>query len=143
VNLSRTLPSASPLNFVAGLFAGAGINMLTSVSAGAPGQASSFKLGLDSFLWVLAAGFLTWAARIIENAEREAALYIDRAMGQQERAQIREENLRYVAPRAVRAIVLTALSVFAAILLLPGLIDWSTVFAAVAGGNGTFGPLSP
>jgi|SRR3954464_3436671 hypothetical protein len=122
MNFSRGLPSPSPLNFFAGLFAGAGINMLTSVS---PGENLSWLLGADSFLWVLAAGFLTWAAHILEDAEREAALYIDRGMTDTERREIRQANLQRAAPKAVRAIVLTGLSVLAAIFLLPGLIDWS------------------
>jgi hypothetical protein len=128
MNFSRGLPSPSPLNFFAGLFAGAGINMLTSVSSGDPGQPSSLKLGIDSFLWVLAAGFLTWAAHILEEAEREAALYIDRGMSDHERREIRQANLKQAAPKAVWAIALTGLSVLAAIFLLPGLIDWSALF---------------
>jgi hypothetical protein len=125
LNLSRSLPSPSPLNFFAGLFAGAGINMLTSVSSGEPGQPSNLKLGVDSFLWVLAAGFLTWAAHILEDAEREATLYIDRNMSENEKRDIRQAQLRRATPKAVKAIVLTGLSVVAAVILLPGLIDWS------------------
>jgi len=128
MNFSRGLPSPAPLNFFAGLFAGAGINMLTSVSSGDPGPTSNVKLGVDSFLWVLAAGFLTWAANILQNAEREAELYVDRGMSPAERREIRQANLARAAPKAVWAIALTVFSVMLAVFLLPGFIDWSTVF---------------
>jgi hypothetical protein len=131
MSLSSALPAPSSLNFLAGLFAGAGINMLTSVSTGPPGGTSTAKVGLDSFLWVFAAGFLTWAARILENAERDAQLvFVGHRITEEEKREILESYRRKAGPRVQLAIGLTVVSVVAAILLLPGLISWRPLLGA-------------
>jgi hypothetical protein len=129
MNTASWFPSPSSLNFLAGLFAGAGINMLTSVSTGPPNIPPATKLFLDSALWVIAAGFLTWAARALENAERDADLYINRDFTEKEKREIRHEYVKAAIPRALPAFTLTLVSVVAAILLLPGLIQWHAVLA--------------
>lgn len=68
----RLLP-ASLLNFVAGLLAGAGINMLTSVETG-PTSVPTHNIVVDSVVWVAAAGFSAAAAHSSETAERRADL---------------------------------------------------------------------
>ncbi|MEV6813380.1 hypothetical protein [Micromonospora sp. NPDC051296] len=126
--MSIAIPSPSALNFLAGLFAGAGINMLTSVSTGPPDpEISTVKVALDSALWVIAAAFTTWAAHLFQAAEREADLYIDRDFGEAEKKQIREDHLRRALRRARLPLVLTGLSLVGAVLLLPGLISWQRV----------------
>jgi hypothetical protein len=119
-----TLPAPSALNFLAGMFAGAGINMLTSVSTGPPGGVPTAKIALDSALWVFAAGFLTWAAQVIEHDERDADLFIDRDFSEREKKDIREEYRRRASRRARLPIGLTMLALVAAVLMLPGLIQW-------------------
>jgi len=118
------LPAPSSLNFLAGLFAGTGINMLTSLSAGPIPQVSTIKLTLDSVAWVFAAGFLTWAAQIFEQEQRDADLYIDRDFNESEKREIREEYARRALRRALLPLILTSASIVAAVLLLPRFLDW-------------------
>ena len=128
MNLISALPSPSMLNFLAGLFAGAGINMLTSVATGPPGNISTAKIALDSVLWVVAAGFLTWAARILETADQGAERRISGLkITEEEKQDIIEEYRKTARRRVELAIVLTLLSVLAAVLLMPGLITWAPI----------------
>ncbi|PZG13159.1 hypothetical protein C1I95_24300 [Micromonospora craterilacus] len=126
--MSIAIPSPSALNFLAGLFAGAGINMLTSVSTGPPDpEISTLKVALDSALWVIAAAFLTWAAHLLEAAEREADLYIAKKFNEAEKKELRQEYRSRALRRARLPLVLTGLSLVSAVLLLPGLIGWHRV----------------
>ncbi|MER5456039.1 MULTISPECIES: hypothetical protein [unclassified Micromonospora] len=128
--MSLPIPAPSTLNFLAGLFAGAGINMLTSVSTGPPDPAiSTAKVALDSALWVIAAGLTTWAAHLLQTAEREAELEIDRDFSPAERSEVREVHLRKALRGARLPLGLTLLSLVGAVLLLPGLISWHRVFS--------------
>ncbi|MEU7757056.1 hypothetical protein AB0B57_31490 [Micromonospora sp. NPDC049101] len=128
--MSIAVPAPSTLNFLAGLFAGAGINMLTSVSTGPAGtDVSTGKIALDSALWVVAAGFLTWAAHLFQAAERDADLYIDRDFSEPEKQEIRQEYLRRALRRARLPLVMTVLALVCAVLLLPGFIRWSGVLS--------------
>ncbi len=111
--------SPAALNFLAGLFAGAAINMLTTVSTDPAPDVSTRQVVLDSGMWVLAAGFLTWSAQILQRAERDADLYIDRDFSHSERKEIRDEYLRLAFRHARLPLVLTAAALLAAILLLP------------------------
>ncbi|WBB53988.1 hypothetical protein [Verrucosispora sp. WMMD573] len=123
--MSAAIPAPSTLNFLAGLFAGAGINMLTSVSTGPPDpQISTAKVALDSALWVIAAAFTTWAAHLFQAAEREADLYIDRDFSEAEKLEIRQAYLSRALRRARLPLILTVLSLVGAVLLLPGFISW-------------------
>ncbi|MDG4782566.1 hypothetical protein O7614_23175 [Micromonospora sp. WMMD961] len=126
--MSIAVPAPSTLNFLAGLFAGAGINMLTSVSTGpADPGVSTGKVALDSALWVVAAAFLTWAAHLFQAAERDADLYIDRDFSEPEKQEIRQEYLRRALRRARLPLMMTVLALVCAVLLLPGFIRWSSV----------------
>ncbi|MFG1777557.1 hypothetical protein ACGFIG_14130 [Micromonospora sp. NPDC049048] len=126
--MTAAVPAPSTLNFLAGLFAGAGINMLTSVSTSPPDtDVSTGKVALDAALWVVAAGFLTWAAHLFQAAERDADLYIDRDFSEPEKQEIRQEYLRGALRRARFPLVMTLLSLVGAVLLLPGFIRWSAL----------------
>ncbi|AVT28192.1 MULTISPECIES: hypothetical protein [unclassified Plantactinospora] len=117
-------PAPSSLNFLAGIFAGAGINLITSVSTGPEGEVSTAKIALDALLWVLAAAFLTWAAQVLEHGERDADLYIDRDFSDREKQDIREQYLRGAFRKARIPLVLTGIALVGAILLLPRFIQW-------------------
>jgi hypothetical protein len=73
---------------------------------------------------MVAAGFLTWAAHLLQAAEREADLYIDRDFSEAEKQEIRQEYLRRALRRARLPLCLTLLAFLGAVLLLPGLIRW-------------------
>lgn len=118
----RHLPSPTALTFLAGLFAGAGINMLTSAAIGEGGGAT-WKIALDALAWVAAAGFLTSAAHRLDGAEREAGFYImDPNLSPIEKRAEREKQIETVANATAVLGVLTVLALVAAILLLPGLV---------------------
>lgn len=117
-------PAPSSLNFLAGLFAGAGINMLTSLSNGTPDGISPQKIAIDSALWVIAAAFLTWSAQLLECAGHHADRLSGNRMNKVEIEEIRQATLRPVLARTLFALGMTALSVALAVLLLPGLIHF-------------------
>lgn len=118
------VPAPAALNFLAGVFAGAGINMLTSVSTGPDGNVRASAIAVDSALWILGAAFLTWGAHIFEEAQREAELHIDRDFSDREKAEIREAQLLEARRRAAVPLLLTGIAISGAILLLPGLFPW-------------------
>lgn len=122
------LPGSSSLNFLAGIFAGAGINMITSVATGPAGGVSTLKIAFDSVSWVLAAGFLTWAAQLLQAGEREADLQITRTFSPAERRQTRELHRRQSLQAVRLPILLTAISLVAAVALLPRFIRCSGFF---------------
>jgi hypothetical protein len=112
------IPS-SLLNFIAGLAAGAGINLLTSVS-GSSDRSRPLTAG-DSAIWVIAAAFLAYAGYLSNEAERAAAMVIDNTLTKSERkAVVRNEQLQ-VRWRYRAAICLSALGLIAAVVLIPGL----------------------
>lgn len=113
------------MNFLAGIFAGAGINMITSVATGPEGSVSTVKIALDSAFWVLAAAFLTWAAQVLQSGERDAELQIAPGFTPRERQEVRD-LYRMKSLHAVRLpLGLTIISLLAAIALLPRFIRWS------------------
>ncbi|MBM2615858.1 hypothetical protein JIG36_09850 [Actinoplanes sp. LDG1-06] len=122
------LPASSSLNFLAGIFAGAGINLITSVATGPEGGVSSGKLALDSVFWVLAAAFLTWAAQVIQRGEREADRTIAPDFSDDEEREVRQVLQRRSVRRARWPLVYTAVSLAGAIALLPRFIHWSALF---------------
>jgi hypothetical protein len=84
---------SSLLNFLSGLAAGAGINMLTSLEGGS--AAAHDKIVVDSLIWIAVAGFFAYAAHVVEGAEREAALVSDVSLSRQRRQKVlREEAWR-------------------------------------------------
>ncbi|WP_433060203.1 hypothetical protein [Dactylosporangium sp. CS-033363] len=122
------LPGPSSLNFLAGIFAGAGINLLTSVATGPEGTVSTGKVAVDSLCWVAAAGFLTWAAQLVEHGERDADLYIDREFSDEEKREIREQYIGAAMRKAWAPLIGTLVAFVLALLLLPGLIHWAELF---------------
>lgn len=120
LRLILRLPSPTALTFLAGLFAGAGINMLTSTATGESG-ATAKAVALDAIAWVTAAAFLTTAAHQLDIAEREAGFHImDANLSADEKRAERNHYFDKIAGVTAALIGLTLLSVLAAILLLPG-----------------------
>jgi hypothetical protein len=118
------LPASSSLNFLAGIFAGAGINLITSVATGPEGGVSTLAIGLDSALWVLAAAFLTWAAQVLQHGERDADLLIAADFTERERREVRELQTRRSLRQARLPLILTMVSVLGALAGLPRFIHW-------------------
>lgn len=117
------IPPPAALNFGAGLFAGAGINLLTSIAgADAAGGAWKAQLVADSLLWVALAASVTWTAGLFEQAVRRA----DRYIKDDTPPDAQDEMLRYELSQVRRQIrcswVLSAVCLVAAVLLVPGLI---------------------
>jgi hypothetical protein len=122
LRIVRHLPSPTALTFLAGLFAGAGINMLTSAAVGEAGGTTRMIV-LDALAWVAAAGFLTAAAQRLDGAEREASVYImDPNLSPIEKQAERAKQIEKVANATAVLGGLTILALVAAILLLPGLV---------------------
>jgi hypothetical protein len=120
LRLILRMPSPTALTFLAGLFAGAGINMLTSTATGESGGTTR-AVALDAIAWVAAAAFLTTAAHQLEVAERDAALHImNPNLSAAERRAERDRYFDKVAGVTASLIGLTMLSILAAVLLLPG-----------------------
>jgi len=122
------LPASSSLNFLAGIFAGAGINLITSVAAGPEVAVPMAKIALDSTLWVVAAGFLTWAAQVLQHGERDADLLIAPDFSELERREVRDLHQKKALRQAWLPLILTLVSLVGAIALLPRFIHWSGVF---------------
>jgi hypothetical protein len=118
------VPAASSLHFLAGILAGAGINLITSVATGPEGDVGAGEIALDSGLWVLAAAFLTWAAQVLQHGERDADLYMNVHFSDEERHEIREQSERAAWRRARIPVVLTVLSLAGAVVFLPRFIPW-------------------
>ncbi|WP_306205003.1 hypothetical protein [Actinoplanes sp. RD1] len=112
------LPAPGLLNFLAGLFAGTGINLLTSSAVGDGGGLSVLTV-LDSSAWVLGAALVTVAATMLQNAEAEAALLDSPMFEEAERREIRMLQRRPIARRAVLLMLGGLLSVVLAVVLLP------------------------
>ena len=124
----KSLPGSSSLNFVAGIFAGAGINMITSVATGPESGVSTLKIAIDSAFWVLAAGFLTWAAQLLQSSERDADLQITPDLTPPERREVRNLHLSEALLAVRLPLGLTFVSLLAAVALLPRFIRWSALF---------------
>jgi hypothetical protein len=122
------LPASSSLNFLAGIFAGAGINLITSVATGPEGGVSTIKIALDSALWVVAAAFLTWAAQAVQRGERDADLLIAPNFSEGERREVRELHQRTALRHARLPLILTMVSLVGALVMLPRFIHWGALF---------------
>jgi len=109
--------AASFLNFLAALYASAGINLLTS-----GGVNLTSPVVLDAGLWVVASVFQAWAAHLSERADREASLIIDRHLTLEERRLVIKEESAKVAPLYWRLTAVTAIAVIAAVMLVPGVL---------------------
>lgn len=113
--------SSSLLNFLSGLFAGAGLNLITQAQTG-PLTQPKWAVFLDSVPWVLASVFTAWAGNIVAGAEREADLKIRDGFTDVERRAITRAEQRRVEGR-YRALMAASIAGFAAALILtPGLL---------------------
>jgi hypothetical protein len=108
------------LNFISGLAAGAGINLLTSLSGLSPSARTTTVV--DSVAWLIAAVFLAATAQIVEGVERDAALAIDNTLTKAERHDILHDEMAEVATRYRIALGLSAVSLVSSMVLVPGLV---------------------
>jgi hypothetical protein len=122
--MKTPLPASSSLNFLAGIFAGAGINLLTSVATSQTGDVGSGEIALDSFFWVATAANLAWAAQLVERGERNADVAIRGSLGDGEKEEVREALERQSWRRARLPISLTVVSLIASVVFLPRFIHW-------------------
>jgi hypothetical protein len=123
----RRLLPLPVLNFVAGLFAGAGINLLTTVATAPPGTAAS-GIVVDSALWVVTAGTATWLGHVEAGVDAAVADRTSPRLSLQERNSVRD-HVR--AEPAIRrrlwlATAATGVSLVLSLLLLPriGPMSW-------------------
>ncbi|MEY9931320.1 hypothetical protein ABH926_005969 [Catenulispora sp. GP43] len=110
----------SLLNFLAGLAAGAGINLLTSIEGG-----SHFPRGqvvVDSGLWILDAMLLAYAAHLAETVEREAALAFDNTLSAEEKRDIMRDEVDKRRLRYHGSIVLGVVGMVVSMVLVPGIL---------------------
>lgn len=108
--------ASSFLNFLAALYASAGINLLTS-----GGVNLSTPIVLDAALWVLASVFQAWAAHTSERAEREVNLVISPHLTPDERRLVVKAETAKLAPQYWRLTAATAVLLVASVLLVPGI----------------------
>ena len=106
------------LNFLAGLFAGAGINMLTSAATGPVGT-STVAVAVDAGIWVLAAGASTWLAHVVEVVNREVERRLQDDFSPAEEAGVRRSVRGGMAVRLRAATVATVLAATLGVLFLP------------------------
>src|ERR1700730_11925098 len=114
-----TLPP-SILNFLAGLFAGAGINMLTSVAT-APAETSTTAIVIDSAVWVLAAASTTWVAHLVETMNKDIEAKLEDDFDPDEERGVRRMARAAVGTRLRLATVAACSSVVVGVLFLPPL----------------------
>lgn len=114
-----TVIPASLLNFLSGLTAGAGINMLTSLEGGS--TATRGAIISDSVLWILVAVVLAYAAHLSEQVEKEAALVIDGNLSTEEKRIIYKDEASRVARGYRLSLWLSGVLTLAAAVLIPGL----------------------
>jgi len=109
----------SLLNFLSGLTAGAGINLLTSIEGGS--NASHGKIVVDSAVWIVVAMFLAYAAHLTESVEKEASLVIDGNLTAAEKREVYDAHAVPVRWRYRTSLGLSGLLTVVAIILIPGL----------------------
>jgi hypothetical protein len=116
------VPPPSLLNFIAGLSAGAGINLLTSLQ-GSPACEihTNRRIAAVALLWIVAAVFIAWAAHLAEHVEREAALTIERTFTREEKQLVRKDEASKVIWQFWILMGLAAVSVLVAVHFIPNL----------------------
>src|SRR5215831_6391146 len=118
VGLAEHLLPPSLLNFSAGILAGAGINLLTSVATG-PTTVSTNRIIVDSIVWVGAASFAAAAASIAESAERKADLVITERLRSDEKEAIHRNEAAQVATKFWILITFGIAAIVLATMLIP------------------------
>lgn len=109
----------SLLNFLSGLAAGAGINLLTSIEGGS--NASHSQIIVDSIFWVVVAAVLAYAAHLAESVERGVALVVDGNLGEEEKQEVYDAQAGQVRWRFRASLGLSGLLTIVAMVLIPGL----------------------
>lgn len=113
--------SSSLLNFLSGLLAGAGLNLITQGQTG-PLDKPTWSVFLDAVPWLAASVFTAWAGHIVAGAEREADLKIRDGFTDGERRAILRAEQRSIEGK-FRALMAAAVVGFAAALVLtPGFV---------------------
>jgi hypothetical protein len=111
--------SSSLLNFLAGLFAGAGLNLITQAQTG-PLTQPQWAVFTDSVPWIAASIFTAWAGHLVAVAERESDLQIREGLTDIERRAIVLAEQRKVRVK-YRRLMVGAFAGFAlALVLTPG-----------------------
>jgi hypothetical protein len=113
---------AALLNFVAGLAAGAGINLLTSIEGGSTAQ--HHEIVIDSIMWLASAMCLAYAAHLTEGVEGEAALVIDSTLTQDEKRVVLKDEAFRIRWRYRLTMTSSAITTIAASVLTPGLLHY-------------------
>lgn len=111
------MPSPSLLNFVAGLLAGAGINLVTS-AATEDDPSAARRLCLLAVPWIAASVFLAWAAYMAERADRTSDLLITANHSPDERQEIVKATFRTYARWFQLAVSLVVAAIVVAVVLL-------------------------
>lgn len=114
--------SSSLLNFLSGLFAGAGLNLITQAQTG-PLTQPSWTVFLDSAPWIASSVFQAWAGHLVQGAERESELKIKDELTDAERRAVLRAEQRKVQGKYRLLMVLSAVTFVAALVLTPGLLD--------------------
>jgi hypothetical protein len=111
------LPS-SAMNFLAGILAGAAINLLTSVATG-PTDTSTLAIVIDAVAWLLAAIAAAWYAHLSETYSREVDRRLTPELSLVEANGVRRTVRTEKARRLWLAATSTVLASILAVLLLP------------------------
>lgn len=112
----NSIPSPSLLNFLSGVFAGTGINIVTTAAVGGS-TASAFRLVSAATPWVALAAICAFGAAIAEKAQRESDLLITSALTPEERQEIVGTAARRIR-RKVLYLLALAITVFSAAMFL-------------------------
>ena len=111
--------SSSLLNFLSGLFAGAGLNLITQAQTG-PLTQPKWAVLVDAVPWIAASVFTAWAGHLVAGAERESELKITAGLTDAERHAVTNAEKRKVQ-RNYRILIAAAAASFAgALVLTPG-----------------------
>jgi hypothetical protein len=110
---------ASLLNFLSGLAAGAGMNLLTSVEGGS--NQPPDKIITDALIWILVAVALAYTAHLAERVERDAALVIDGNLDPEDKKVILKDEASRVKWQYRSGLILAGALTLVAVALVPGL----------------------
>lgn len=117
------LPPSALLNFIAGVFAAASVNILTTAVTGSTLPLP--QIGYAAAAWLVAAGATAIAAAVAESARQEAQLLITNRLDRHERREVYRESARQVRGRfsllAAVALAAVAAAVPLTISLAPSL----------------------
>jgi hypothetical protein len=113
---------AALLNFLAGLAAGAGINLLTSIEGGS--TAPKHEIVTDSLIWVIAATCLAYAAHLTEGVENRAAQASGTTLNDDDKRALLKDEAYRVRWRYRFTITMSGATSVAASILIPNLLKY-------------------